>query len=64
MLKWSRYESAGCGSYWVVDPDTPSLIAREMRDAAYAQVAKETGEEVGRLTNPYEVAVAPADLIS
>ena len=62
MLKWSRFEAAGCPSYWVVDPDTPSLIAWEMQDGAYAQVAKVTGTEPTRLTSPYDVTVVPADL--
>jgi Uma2 family endonuclease len=63
MLKWSMLEAAGCPSYWVVDPDTPSLIAWEMQDGAYAQVAKVTGTESARLTSPYDVTVVPADLI-
>jgi Uma2 family endonuclease len=62
MLKWSRFEAAGCPSYWVVDPDTPSLIAWELQDGAYAQVAKVTGTEPARLTSPYDVTVVPADL--
>ncbi|HEY4569973.1 MAG TPA: Uma2 family endonuclease, partial [Kribbella sp.] len=35
MLKFSRYEAAGCPAYWVVDPDTPSLIAWELQDGTY-----------------------------
>ncbi len=62
MLKFSRLEAAGCPSYWVIDPDTPELIAWEMRDGAYAQVAKVRADEVARLTAPYEVAVVPVDL--
>ena len=62
MLKWSRLEAAGCPAYWVVDPDTPSLIAWEMRDGAYAQVAKVTGDEVARLEVPFGVTVVPVDL--
>lgn len=61
-LKFSRLEAAGCASYWVIDPDTPELIAWEMRDGAYAQVAKAAGDEVVRLTAPFEVSVVPADL--
>jgi Uma2 family endonuclease len=61
-LKFSRLEAAGCPSYWVIDPDTPELIAWELRDGAYAQVAKATGDEVARLTAPFEVSVVPADL--
>ena len=62
MLKFSRFEAAGCAAYWVVDPDTPSLIAWELRDGAYTQVAKVTGTEPARLTSPFDVAVVPADL--
>lgn len=64
MLKWSRLETAGCAAYWVVDPDTPSLIAWELQDGAYVQVAKVTGDEAAHLTSPFEVTVAPADLLS
>ena len=64
MVKFSRLEAAGCAAYWVVDPDTPSLIAWELRDGAYTQVAKVTGDESARLTSPYDVTVVPADLIS
>ena len=64
MTKWSRFEEAGCAAYWVVDPDTPSVVAWELRDGAYTQVAKVTGEEEMRLTSPYDVTVVPADLIS
>ncbi|QNE21159.1 Uma2 family endonuclease [Kribbella qitaiheensis] len=63
MLKFSRLEAAGCASYWVVDPDTPELIAWEMRDGAYAQVAKVAGDDEARLTLPFGVTVVPADLI-
>jgi len=64
MTKFSRLEAAGCPAYWVVDPDTPSLIAWELQDRAYAQVAKVTGGEAAELTSPYDVVVTPADLTS
>ncbi|ADB30877.1 protein of unknown function DUF820 [Kribbella flavida DSM 17836] len=63
LLKFSRYEAAGCASFWIVDPDTPSLIVWEMQDGAYAQVAKVSGDEPARLRAPYDVEVVPADLI-
>ncbi|GAA1687770.1 Uma2 family endonuclease [Kribbella yunnanensis] len=63
MLKWSRLEAAGCACYWAVDPDTPSLIAWELRDGVFAQVAKVSGDESVRLTAPYEVTIVPANLI-
>jgi Uma2 family endonuclease len=63
MLKFSRLQEAGCASYWLIDPDTPELVAWEIRDGAYAQVAKASGDEVAVLTAPFEVSVVPADLI-
>ncbi|MFK4087879.1 Uma2 family endonuclease [Kribbella sp. NPDC020789] len=62
MLKWSRLEAAGCAAYWVVDPDTPSVVAWELRDGAYVQVAKVTGDETVVLTSPFEVSIAAANL--
>jgi Uma2 family endonuclease len=64
MLKFARYEAAGCPAYWVVDPDTPSLMAWELRDGVYVQVAKVTGDEAAHLTSPFDVTVVPADLLS
>ncbi len=63
MLKRSRFEAAGCASYWVVDPDGPSLVAWDLRDGAYVEVANVSGGEVFRATRPFDVSVHPADLI-
>ncbi len=32
LLKHSRYEEAGCPSYWVVDPGGPSIVAWDLVD--------------------------------
>ncbi len=63
MLKRSRLEAAGCASYWVVDPHRPSLVAWDLRDGVYVEVANVSGDEVFRATRPFDVAVIPADLI-
>lgn len=63
VLKRSRYEAAGCPSYWVVDPDVPSLTAWELRHGAYAEVGQVRGEEFLRLALPYPVEVVPARLV-
>lgn len=62
MLKWSRYEAAGCAAYWVVDPLEPSLIAWELRDGAYVEVAKVSGDEEFRAELPFGVTVVPGEL--
>ena len=60
--RW-QYEEAGCPSYWIIDPREPSIIALELRDGAYAQVGRATGEESLSLTLPFPVTVVPARLI-
>lgn len=62
-LKKARLEQAGVPSYWVVDPVEPTLIAWQLRDGAYAEVARVVGEEQWTATAPFEVTVCPADLV-
>jgi len=62
-LKRSRYEAAGCPSYWVVDPDEPSLTAWDLRDGEYVEVAHVVGDEEYAATAPYEVTVSPGRLL-
>ena len=61
-LKRSRYEAAGCPSYWVVDPDKPSLIAWQLQEGAYVEVAHVTGTQEYDAAQPYPVTVSPAAL--
>ncbi len=63
LLKHSRLQAAGCPAYWVIDPDVPSLIAWELRDGTYTQVAMTTGDETYSAQKPYPVAFSAADLI-
>jgi len=62
-LKRSRYEAAGCPSYWVVDPDGPTVIAWELRAGEYVEVAHVTGEEHYETSTPYDVTFSPAQLL-
>jgi Uma2 family endonuclease len=62
ILKRARYEAAGTPSYWVVDPDEPSLTAWELRDGAYVEVATVRGDEAFEASLPFPVSVTPAAL--
>lgn len=62
-LKRSRYEAAGCPSYWVIDPDTPSLTAWELDEGAYVEVAQVSGAEEFNATAPYDLTICPARLL-
>lgn len=66
-LKSGRFARAGTPSYWVVDPaqdpQKASLIAWELVDGAYRQVAEVVGEEVFRAGAPFPATVIPALLV-
>jgi len=62
-LKRSRYESAGCPSYWVVEPDGPSLTAWELRAGRYVALAHVVGDEEFTTGLPYGVRFSPSQLL-
>lgn len=61
-LKRSRYEAAGVGAYWVVDPDEPSLVAWELQDSGYVEVGRVSDDEAFHAQRPFEVTLVCADL--
>lgn len=62
-LKRSRFEAAGCTSYWVVDPDELALTVWELVDGTYAKTDHVVGEHVHRAQRPFDVDVRPASLL-
>lgn len=62
LLKRDRLERAACPNYWVVDPDGPSVIAWNLVDGAYRQVAHATGDEPFEVEVPFPVSFTPASL--
>jgi Uma2 family endonuclease len=62
VLKRSKYEDAGIASYWVVDPEEPSIVAWDLRDGRYVEIGRAVGDERLPLDQPYPVVVVPAAL--
>jgi Uma2 family endonuclease len=64
LLKRRIYQDGGVPSYWIVDPDEPSVTVLEL-DAAgtYRQVAHAAGDQPLTVSAPFAVTVAPATLI-
>lgn len=62
-LKRARYETAGCPSYWVADPDEPSVTIWELDDGRYVEKDRLVGDDTARLTTPFESTVRPVDLV-
>jgi Uma2 family endonuclease len=63
MLKRARYEVAGCGSYWVVDPIELSIVAWDLRDGTYVEVGSAKGDDEYAATLPFPVTVRPSSLV-
>lgn len=63
LLKRERYERAGVPSYWIVDPAEPSILAWDLQDGRYVEVARAVGDELAELSAPYPVKIVPADLV-
>ena len=64
LLKRSRLEAAGVPSYWVIDPLNPRLIAWELRDGVYVEVADVSGDEAADLSAPFPLTVVPGRLVT
>lgn len=62
-LKRSRYEAAGSPSFWVVDPDGPSITVWELRDGTYVETAHAGADERLAVHLPFPVEITPARLL-
>ena len=63
LLKRDRFESAGLPSYWLVDPDEPSITVLELRGGSYVEVARVSGAQSCEVTQPFPVRLVPAELL-
>jgi Uma2 family endonuclease len=63
LLKRSRYEDGEVSSYWIVDPDGPSLTAFDLVDGHYVASAEVDGDEQAELKLPFAVRVRPSELV-
>ena len=63
VLKRALYEDSGIPSYWVVDPEEPSLLVLELQDGRYVEIARAVGEDACAVTAPFPVSVSPASLL-
>jgi Uma2 family endonuclease len=63
LLKRGMYEQSGVASYWIVDPDEPSVTALQLRDGCYVEAGRVAGDEVLALDLPYPVRLCPQALL-
>lgn len=62
VLKRAKYQSAGVGSYWVIDPSVPSILVGDLVDGVYEVVGEARRDECLNLHLPYPVTVTPSAL--
>jgi Uma2 family endonuclease len=62
LLKRSVYEEYGVPSYWMFDPDLPSVLVCERVDGRYREAASAIGTETVEVALPYPVRLCPAEL--
>ncbi len=62
-LKWERFQRAGVASYWIIDPQGPSLIVWELTDGAYVDIARVGPDETWQASRPFPVTIQPGSLI-
>lgn len=62
-VKFARYERAGIPAYWVLDPVAPSLVAWELREGKYVEVADVAGDQPFHATTPFPISVVPSALV-
>lgn len=62
-LKRARYQAAGCPSYWIVDPDEPSITAWRLHGGEYVETAHATRDEQFTVTEPYPIAFSTDRLL-
>ncbi len=63
LLKRDRLQEAGCPSYWLVDPDEPSVLVLELSGGTYREVARAGGGERVEVAAPYPVTLLPSALL-
>jgi len=63
LLKRDRLQSAGVPSYWLVDPETPSVTVLELRGGVYIETGFAEGDELLTVTAPYPLTIVPARLL-
>lgn len=59
MLKRSRYEAAEWASYWIVDPDEPSVTVWQLRDGSYELAGEVSGQELLMVERPFPLRIVP-----
>ena len=62
-LKRHVLEQADVPSYWLVDPEVPSVTVLELVDGTYRETASASGDQALTVQRPFPMTVVPTDLL-
>ena len=62
ILKKALYEDSGVASYWVLDPESETLVAWDLVDGHYVETARLHGDDVFTTERPFPVTTPVAAL--
>jgi Uma2 family endonuclease len=63
IYKRSKYEDEGVASYWIVDPEAPSILALDLVGGRFETVGEALGDRAVTLEKPFRVTIIPTSLI-
>lgn len=62
VLKRDRLQSAGVGSFWLVDPEEPSVTVLDLQDGVLVETGRVSGDEGLEVTQPFPMRIVPSQL--
>jgi Uma2 family endonuclease len=63
VLKRSKYEDVGVASYWVVDPEEPSVVVYQLVEGRYVETGRASGSQELRVDTPFPLVITPSALV-
>jgi Uma2 family endonuclease len=64
VLKRSKYEDVGVRSYWVVDPEEPSILVNDLVEGRYVETGRACGSAELRVERPFPLTITPSTLVN
>jgi Uma2 family endonuclease len=64
VLKRSKYEDVGIASFWVLDPDEPSIVVHDLIDGRYVETGRAVGATELQVQRPFPLVIVPSALVN
>jgi Uma2 family endonuclease len=64
VYKRSKYEDCGIASYWVVDPDEPSIVVHDLIEGRYVETGRASGSTRLPVRLPFPLTITPSALVN